>query len=259
LKTKTQITNFARTTREALGYYVYALVDPRDDKIFYVGKASGNNRAFNHFKAAADETEKTLRIKEIRSVCGVDPTIDILRYDLSKEAVFDVEAAVIDAIGLENLTNAVRGHGVERGRLSAQEIDRLHGSKPIDVATVKEPLMLFFIQQTYSPTLSENELYDSTRQFWYDVSESTMTPDLDSGELPYQTALAIADSIVVRAYSVATWLPAGTTFSTRVSRNPLGRFEFVGNSLQEYYLLGKMLHKNGERLPANQKGYGYLN
>ncbi len=37
---------FSLSTRKALQHYVYALVDPRDQKIFYVGKASANNRAF---------------------------------------------------------------------------------------------------------------------------------------------------------------------------------------------------------------------
>ena len=39
---------FSTNTTKHLGHYVYALVDPRDDSIFYVGKASGNNRAFDH-------------------------------------------------------------------------------------------------------------------------------------------------------------------------------------------------------------------
>lgn len=38
---------FKQSVKEALNFYVYALVDPRDKKIFYVGKGSGD-RVFQH-------------------------------------------------------------------------------------------------------------------------------------------------------------------------------------------------------------------
>lgn len=44
---------FDEKTQKALGYYVYMLIDPRDDRPFYVGKGVGN-RIFNHVKNAID-------------------------------------------------------------------------------------------------------------------------------------------------------------------------------------------------------------
>jgi hypothetical protein len=38
---------FSQAVIENLGYYVYYLKDPRDDKVFYLGKGVGN-RLFNH-------------------------------------------------------------------------------------------------------------------------------------------------------------------------------------------------------------------
>ncbi len=105
---------FSSSTRKKLLHYVYGLVDPRDDKIFYVGKASANNRAFDHLRASEGEGAKSKRIREIRQV-GLQPQVEVLRYGLADASMcFEVEAAIIDAIGLENLTNAVRGHGIER-------------------------------------------------------------------------------------------------------------------------------------------------
>ena len=38
---------FTHGVKEALNYYVYALVDPRDHRIFYIGKGKGD-RIFQH-------------------------------------------------------------------------------------------------------------------------------------------------------------------------------------------------------------------
>ncbi|WP_454690216.1 LEM-3-like GIY-YIG domain-containing protein [Achromobacter aloeverae] len=139
---------FSEATREALKHYVYALIDPRDSSVFYVGKAASTNRPSEHLQATARDTKKSTRIKEIRTE-NLEPRIDILRYGLSADVVFEVEAAVIDALGLETLTNAIRGHGVERGRLTAAEVERLHGHKAIDLEAYDEPLILFFLSKSY--------------------------------------------------------------------------------------------------------------
>ncbi|HSH30739.1 MAG TPA: GIY-YIG nuclease family protein [Thiohalobacter sp.] len=75
---------FSKTTKERLQFYVYGLVDPRDRTIFYVGKASANDRAFNHLKATASESEKSKRISEIRAA-QLEPQVEVLRYGLESE------------------------------------------------------------------------------------------------------------------------------------------------------------------------------
>ncbi|MDP2604753.1 MAG: hypothetical protein Q8S00_19525 [Deltaproteobacteria bacterium] len=250
---------FSLTTTKRLGHYVYALVDPRDKTIFYIGKASANNRAFNHLRIHEGEERKHQRIQEIRAAGG-EPSVEILRYGLgSVRESFEVEAALIDALGLENLTNKVRGHGVDRGRQTAGEVERLHGSKPAPVERIRDPYILFFINQTYSPTKTEFELYDCVRQFWSGLSPKRRTPSEQTGAFPYPTALAIVESVVVRAYSIVAWFPAGTTLSTRRAEDTSNCWEFVGNLIADHPLVGRRLTKDGKDLPANQLGYGYLN
>lgn len=245
---------FSNTTRKHLRFYVYALVDPRDKKIFYVGKASANNRAFDHLKSTPSESQKSGRIREIRA-SGLEPKVDILRYGLETEsAAFEVEAALIDAIGLENLTNSVRGHGVDRGRLPAEVVERLHGAKPIVVSDLREPYMVFFIHNSYTPTQTEQEIYDSVRQFWHQVSEEKRRT------LAYPIGLGVVDGVVIRAYSIAGWFPAGTTLSTRKydSTKP-DKWEFVGQKIDDHPLIGRLLvEKNGEPISGSQKGYKYF-
>ena len=252
---------FSANTTKHLGHYVYALVDPRDDSIFYVGKASANNRAFDHLrldKGPAAKKKNEL-IREIRRA-QLEPAVEILRYGLKlAKDCFEVEAAIIDVLGLEHLTNEVRGHGIDRGRQTASEVERLHGSKPIALETVNDPLMFFFINKSYSPTKSEAELYDSVRQFWYRVGLSTRTPSPIDNSLPYPVALAVVDSVVVRAYSVCAWFRAGSTYSSRVPVASGTDWEFVGQLLTDHRFLGRRLTKLGKDLAANQLGYGYHN
>jgi len=250
---------FSKSIQEALGFYVYALIDPFTKNIFYVGKASSNNRALDHLKSAKNETEKQKRINEIRAK-GKEPIVEVIRYGISDEkTAFDIESAIIDSIGIDNLTNIVRGHGIEKGRLTLEEIERLYGSKPINMNDIKESYIMFFITRTYNTSLSELEIYDATRQFWFKVSEATRSR-LENGSFKYSIALSIYDSVVVRVYSIVEWFKAGTTLSTRKLDDYSNRWEFVGNIIENHHLLGKKIVTNkGLSLPANQLGYGYIN
>lgn len=244
--------------KKALGYYVYGLVDPFTDKIFYVGKASGNDRVFDHLKSTKVETDKTKKIKEIRSK-KAEPRIEILRYGLDNEKMaFEIEASIIDSIGIENLTNIVRGHKIEKGRLRLEEVKRLYGSEPVNIETIKERYMTFFISKTYSTNLSENDLYDATRQFWSNVSKQKRAFNKE-GKLDYPIALSIYDSVVIRVYSIVNWFEAGSTFSSRTTTKN-NSFEFVGNIIKNHSLLGKkIVNKDGSKLKGLQQGYGYIN
>jgi uncharacterized protein len=224
---------FSTATIGKLKHYVYVLVNRRK-QIFYVGKGV-RNRAFDHGKGE----------------------VEILRYNLpTEQESINVEAAVIDALGLENLKNEKRGHDVEHGRQTWKQVEHRHGGQPARVEDFDEPYMLFFINETYSPTMSETEIYDCTRQFWYNVAESKREKD----PLPYPTALAVVGSFVVRAYSVEEWFPAGTTLSTRtISRSERkNKWEFVGQLIEKHPLVDSRLTKGGQPLPGYQLGYKYF-
>jgi hypothetical protein len=252
---------FDQQTRATLGNYVYLLVDPRSATIFYVGKASKNDRPFDHLKADADEGDKAALIAAIRAE-GHEPAIHILRHGLpNAQMAEEVEAAVIDAIGLENLTNLCRGKRIERGRTTADELNQRYGARPVKESSLREPFMKIWINQTYSPTMNAQQLYDTTRQFWYQVGLQKRTPGVD-GTLPYPIVLALVDNVVVMAYRVEAWFPAGTTMSSRVWQGTADddRWEFVGKALPDHALVGKRLvDDNGDRIRGNGQGYGYIN
>jgi len=257
---------FRKEVQDALSYYVYGLVDPTTKEIFYIGKASGNNRAFDHLSAKnKDETEKEQRINQIRAK-EEEPRVDILRFGLDDKSVLEVEAALIDAFGLEKLTNVVRGHNVERGRFTGDQVVRTFGAKNIELSSFSNPCIAFFVKRTYSPTLSPMELYDATRQFW-GVGDRAREVNED-GSLIYSTALAVVDGVVVAAFDIKVWLEANSTMTSRRDLlrkeegdgNNTKKWEFVGNMIPDHELTNaRLIGDNGEKLNATQIGFMYLN
>lgn len=64
--------HFSEKSLKALGKcYVYGLIDPRTNKIFYIGKGS-DNRVFDHEKEAekslTSEKQKIDTIKDIKKI-----------------------------------------------------------------------------------------------------------------------------------------------------------------------------------------------
>ena len=117
------------------GFYTYALVDPRTDRVFYVGKGSGN-RVLAHSRRVnngrVDNPEKERLVTEILAEHDRLPHIILSTHKFSGEALSS-ERKTIAAIGLENLTN------ISPGRLSEEERVRLESRmwldrvKPFDV------------------------------------------------------------------------------------------------------------------------------
>ena len=194
-----------------LGYYIYAYVNPLDRKIFYVGKGKGR-RVLRHLEDRA-ETRKVAMIKQIRAT-GREPQLEILAHGLrSADAALQVEAAVIDALGLPFLTNRVRGwRSLQYGRTPLPELIAKYRRRPVRVL---EPSMLIRINDLYRPQMSASELYDATRTAW----------PLGRRREHAKYALAVFEGIVREVYEITQWLPAGATFnSPRPARCP-GRWE----------------------------------
>ncbi len=168
-------------------YYVYLLVDPRDDKVFYVGKRTGDR--FRHHGVEAllvddaatpeEAGEKLTRIREIRAA-GMEPRVEFVRIKLSTEQeAYSVEAAVIDALIHHGgpLTNAVRGHDGGAGLIGFEELDQQLAAPEL---TTSLPAILIKLGWWtlddenelprrgfgYRTGISGSDLYDSTRAWW---------------------------------------------------------------------------------------------
>ena len=115
------VSAFTPYVSEQLKAYVYLLIDPRDGEVFYVGKGNGS-RVFAHAQdALGDEEAASDKLDRIREIHGAGQQVEhqLLRFGLTDRTAFEVEAAAIQLLGMDELTNKVEGHHVwRRGRMT---------------------------------------------------------------------------------------------------------------------------------------------
>ena len=90
---------FKQNVKESLAYYVYALADPRDNRIFYIGKGKGN-RVFQHAEAAVVDETRDLKLDTIRNIKseGKEVIHYIIRHNLEEREALLVESTLIDVL-----------------------------------------------------------------------------------------------------------------------------------------------------------------
>ncbi len=210
---------------ERLGYYVYLYVDPRDSKVFYIGKGKGE-RCLDHL-FEDDDHPKVKRIREIFAA-GLEPRIEILAHGMAtSEEAYLVEAAAIDLIGLKELTNKVVGHNsLLYGRKPLKELEIFYAPT---MAQIADPVMLITINQLYHNGMTAQELYEATRGVWANHSFERLAG--------VGLVFAVFEGIVREVYQPEVWRPAGTEgYETRpalTSEDIKGRVEFVGKLAPE--------------------------
>ena len=159
------ITEFPISVVEKIGHYVYTLADPRTGKVFYVGKGTGN-RIFAHINEALTrptEADKLEKLREIHA-SGLMVRYEIIRHGLQEKEAFEVESALIDYIGLTELTNVVAGHNMDvRGRMTVAEIIAAYQAEPI---TITEPVLLIIVNKLFERNIGAERLYEITRGNW---------------------------------------------------------------------------------------------
>jgi hypothetical protein len=201
---------------EALGSYVYLYIDPRNGAPFYVGKGV-RNRALDHLSEESD-SDKASTIRAIRE-SGHEPLIEILRHGLSNDQASLVEAAAIDLLRLDSLTNQCRGlHARSLGRVSAEDVLLSYSAEPADCV---HPMILITINKLYRSGMPKEELYEATRGIWK-VAERR-----DKAKF----ACAVYQGVIRETYTIERWQPAGTDkYSTRDDSGfrASGRWEFRG-------------------------------
>lgn len=167
---------FSQNSKDQLESYVYALVDPRTDKIFYIGKGA-ENRVFDHCNFAIKEDAESLKLNLIREIIaeGLKVKHYILRHKLTDAEAIIVESVLIDLLSYPEfnneslLTNIVSGHHQwDRGIKTVEEIETIYDCKKI-VPNPKDRILLVSLNKTFDLARKRNDdidLYEITRHAW---------------------------------------------------------------------------------------------
>ena len=214
---------FSSEILKEMKYYVYLLSDPITGEIFYVGKGKGN-RVFSHLNDNTDNP-KVKKIKEIQSQ-GREPKIEFLVHGVEDEVTIKkIEAAIIDLIGKNKLTNKVGGY--ESSDFGRMDLDQIKARYTSDQADITEKVVLIKLSKTFRYNMDPMELYDYTRGVWH-VSE------VRRENVKY--AFAIYDGVIQETYNVLQWFEAGTTYTNRIDIDAWKkskRWEFIGSISEE--------------------------
>ena len=158
---------------------MYCLVDPRDKKIFYIGKGVGN-RVFAHACDALEyEDVSTDKLEKIREIIRSGHEVEhyIIRHKLTEEDALTVESVLIDFLTYQEfnteslLTNIVAGHHQwDEGIMTTDQIMQIYDCKPLKLKSGHKLLMVN-LNRTYNKKDKNgmrvnSDLYEITRKYW---------------------------------------------------------------------------------------------
>lgn len=213
---------FPKCAGRDLKYYVYIYSDPDTKKPFYVGKGKGN-RCFDHLFEEKD-TEKNRKIEEIINR-GKEPIIEILVSGLDEGTAYKIEAAIIDLIGLDNLTNIVPGKTFDGvGKINVNDIINRYDKYLIEEKDIDKGCLVLGVSSSSFTGQQGQDLYEAVRLAWK-IDENKRNNA--------KYALVVHEGKIINVYKIAAWFPAYTTtciterrYETKKQLN--GRFDFVG-------------------------------
>lgn len=244
---------FKQSVIEALQNYVYCLVDPRDNRIFYVGKGRAN-RVFDHAADSLNEELASLKLDTIRDIhrLGMDVRYYIVRHGLNEDEALLVESTLIDVLTYRDfnmetvLTNIQSGHHQwDKGVKTVDEINILYDCDEIQPKD-GERIMCININKTFIPGSDHHgirdSIYEATRKYWKVNGARARKADL---------VFSIYQGIVRAVFRPSAWMVSDRAFE----KGP--RWEFVGTEILDSEYLNKSIKTFIQK--GNQNPIRYIN
>jgi hypothetical protein len=168
---------------------------PRTTEVFYIGKGTGN-RVFEHVACALTNAIESDKLNRIRAIEKSGNSVEhfVLRHGLTERDAFEVEAAVIDFIGMPSLSNLQSGHySTDYGIKSTDEVIAMYSVPPFETS---EPVLLININKLFDREMTAAEIYDATRKSWV-VGHRKKQSEIRRRHLPWTNSRDIPNQRLV--------------------------------------------------------------
>ena len=225
--------------------YVYVYCEITEDNKrnpIYIGQGK-LDRCFSHLNNLDDLSSS--KNKKVKSLIQEDKlSIDILAYGLDNKTSLAIESACIDLMGIDNLTNIVRGQGDNFKRIPLNQLTNLKMEKTVAIKPEHSGVAIL-INTDYTPNMGDLELFEITRGIW-PKSQKSVAVNRSS-----KYAYATHKGVIKEIYEIYEWVPAGTQeyFTRELNPERVAKcpWEFVGRKapieLRELYI-DKIIKKN---------------
>lgn len=247
--------------------YVYVLIDPRDNKEFYIGKGTiENGRHLAHEKEANNnintEWEKIKRIKEIKDA-GLEIKYSIIADNCTTEEAFNHEDVWITHFRKNHpgqLTNIQGGHKSKFTTPSEQMKDIYEERETVEFDD--ERILLIKQNHSWDYSNTDEERYESFRGDWFIDSKKK-----DKIEL----ICIVYNNIIKYVCKPTNWIKKESNCFGELYKNPRYQFEgeivnkkykkYINKSVKGYKKIERT--KSGEIIEKNLFGtggvIGYIN
>lgn len=240
--------SFDPLQKQKLGKYIYALRDPRDRKIFYVGQGT-NDRVFDHFNEAghcadasvpfADMSSKVIRILDIWKnnedvewiIIAHNLPLDNNNPDLIPDLV---ESALFDILSESQNGDTLNEYSPPKSsRLLPDDLEAMAA----DFVNPDSKIPNVFIFPVHNALNAGATPYNATRSAW-NVS-------INHQSLEKSYAVGLKNSISVGSYEIARWVPVADS----------NRSEFIAPDHPVPSDFQPLLNKNWNNVLAVAKGF----
>lgn len=167
------VRGFDANQSRILGNYIYALRDPRDNKVFYIGQSTKENRLFYHFEEArqylqGNENLLSPKVLRIIEIWAAEEDVDwfILAHDINdKTNCLDaIESSAIDLLTeCQNGSALNKVRGPHSSIIFKEQLEVL-SAEQINPARAYQILFIFPIHKQLANGV---DTYTATRRAWY--------------------------------------------------------------------------------------------